>query len=67
MFYMLTESNSQLNPDDHLLSGKLAEVIYESAVKKIHDVAFVVELLNIAKEYDFTEALQTKMLKLVLY
>ncbi|PNF31407.1 U3 small nucleolar RNA-associated protein 6-like protein [Cryptotermes secundus] len=46
---------------DQVLEGRLAEVIYESAIKKIHDVHFLIDLLAIAKEYDFTSKLQFKM------
>jgi hypothetical protein len=48
-----------------VLEGRLAEVIYESAIKKIHDVHFLIDLLAIAKEYDFTDKLQLKMVKYV--
>uniref|UniRef100_A0A1B6E402 U3 small nucleolar RNA-associated protein 6 homolog n=1 Tax=Clastoptera arizonana TaxID=38151 RepID=A0A1B6E402_9HEMI len=58
----LKESNLPFNPADQILCGKAAEVIYENAVKKIHDVSFAVELLNIAKDYDFTEHLQNRIL-----
>jgi hypothetical protein len=47
------------------LEGRLAEVIYESAIKKIHDVRFLIDLLAIAKKYDFTSKLQSKMVKYV--
>ena len=43
----------------------MAEVIYESAIKKIHDVRFLIELLTIAQEYNFTKELQLKMVKYV--
>ena len=48
-----------------MLDGRLAEVIYESAIKKIHDVRFLIELLTIAQEYNFTKKLQLKMVKYV--
>ena len=48
-----------------MLEGRLAEVIYESAMKKIHDVRFLIELITIAQEYNFTKKLQLKMLKYV--
>jgi hypothetical protein len=48
-----------------VLEGRLAEVIYESAIKKIHDVRFLIDLLAIAKEYDFTNKLQFKMVTYV--
>jgi hypothetical protein len=46
-----------------VLEGRLAEVIYESAIKKIHDVRFLIELITIAQEYNFTKKLQLKMVK----
>jgi len=48
-----------------VLEGRLAEVIYESAMKKIHDVHFLIELITIAQEYNFTRKLQLKMVKYV--
>jgi hypothetical protein len=47
------------------LEGRLADVVYESAIKKIHDVHFLIDLLTVAKKYDFTEKLQSKMVKYV--
>nr|CAD7261308.1 unnamed protein product [Timema shepardi] len=46
---------------DQVLEGKHAEVIYEAAVKRIHDVSFVISFLNTCKEFDFTENLQRKI------
>jgi hypothetical protein len=48
-----------------VLEGRLAEVIYESAINKIHDVRFMIELLIIAQEYNFTKKLQLKMVRYV--
>jgi len=48
-----------------VLEGRLAEVIYETAIKKIHDVRFLIELITIAQEYNFTKKLQLKMVKYV--
>jgi len=48
-----------------VLEGRLAGVIYESAIKKIHDVCFLIELITIAQEYNFTKKLQLKMVKYV--
>lgn len=52
-----------LNPDDPVMNGHLAELMYENAVKKIPDVAFVVDLLKLSQEYDFTKKLQNKIVK----
>ncbi|XP_073998199.1 U3 small nucleolar RNA-associated protein 6 homolog isoform X2 [Rhodnius prolixus] len=52
----------EIPKNDPLLEGKLAEVMYESAVKKITDINFVVELHSLTKEYTFTEGLQEKIL-----
>ncbi|KAJ9578497.1 hypothetical protein L9F63_005226, partial [Diploptera punctata] len=46
---------------DQVLGGRLAEMIFESASKKIKDVKFIIDLLSIAKEHDFTVKLQSKM------
>lgn len=43
----------------------MAEVIYESAIKKIHDVHFLIKLLMIAQEHSFTKGLQLKMVQYV--
>jgi len=51
-----------IDPSDPVLQGKLAEVMYDSAVKKIVDVTFIVDLLALAKEFNFTEAFQKKIL-----
>uniref|UniRef100_A0A0V0G6L9 Putative u3 small nucleolar rna-associated protein 6 log isoform x3 n=1 Tax=Triatoma dimidiata TaxID=72491 RepID=A0A0V0G6L9_TRIDM len=60
---MRKELGKDENPkNDPLLEGKLAEVMYESAVKKITDINFVVELHSLTKEYTFTENLQEKIL-----
>jgi hypothetical protein len=48
-----------------VLEGHLAEVVYESVIKKIHDVRFLIELITIAQEYNFTNKLQLKMVKYV--
>lgn len=52
---------------DQVLEGRLAEVIYESAIEKIHDVRFLIDLLAIAKEYDFTNKLQFKMVTYLMH
>ena len=48
-----------------VLEGRLAEMIFESASKKIQDVKFLIDLLSIAKEYNFTDKLQSKMVEYV--
>ncbi|XP_046992575.1 U3 small nucleolar RNA-associated protein 6 homolog [Schistocerca americana] len=47
---------------DEVLDGRLAEVIYESAVKKVNEVSFIIGLLAVAKEFDFTNRLQMKII-----
>lgn len=56
-----TEESTPINPDDPVVNGHMAELMYENAVKKIPDVAFVVDLLKLAQEYDFTKKLQNKI------
>lgn len=46
-----------------ILSGKLAEVVYKDATKKINDAEFVISLLNIAAIFDFTKELQDTILQ----
>lgn len=40
-------------------------VIYEQAFKRIRDIKFIIELLNITQEYEGTEKLQNKILRFV--
>ncbi|KAK7871763.1 hypothetical protein R5R35_014030 [Gryllus longicercus] len=51
------------DPSDLSSFCGIAEFIYEAAAKKIPDVPFLIGLLNIAKDYSFTEKLQAKMVK----
>ncbi|XP_071442395.1 U3 small nucleolar RNA-associated protein 6 homolog [Hetaerina americana] len=46
---------------DEVMEGKLAMLMYDSAVKKVKEVGFIINLLSIAKEYDFTQHLQEKI------
>ncbi|CAH1398063.1 unnamed protein product [Nezara viridula] len=57
------EKKENDSPADPIIEGNLAEVIYASAVKKINDVTFFVNLLNIAQGYDFTSSLQEKIVE----
>ncbi|KAG7211944.1 hypothetical protein KM043_011153 [Ampulex compressa] len=59
-----TENNdgSAMGDDDMSLGLKRAYVIYQQASKRIEDVKFITELLNIAKEYNNTEKLQNKII-----
>ncbi|XP_063228189.1 U3 small nucleolar RNA-associated protein 6 homolog [Bacillus rossius redtenbacheri] len=47
---------------DQVKEGKIAEVMYEMAVKKINDVSFITTLLSTASKYDFTQNLQRKII-----
>ncbi|CAH1398066.1 unnamed protein product [Nezara viridula] len=55
-------NNSLIDP---LIEGNLAEVIYNSAVKTISNVSFLIDMLNIAQEYSFTSSLQDKILEMM--
>lgn len=46
-----------------ILSGKLAEVVYNDATGKIKEAEFVISLLNIAAIFDFTKDLQDSILQ----
>ncbi|XP_026277503.1 U3 small nucleolar RNA-associated protein 6 homolog [Frankliniella occidentalis] len=48
---------------DQVAEGRLAELIYESAMKKVDGVAFIIQLLDIAKEFSFTGKLQKKIVE----
>lgn len=48
------------NPD---MNGHLAELVYDNAVKTIHDIQFVIDLLKIAQKYKFTKKLQDKIVR----
>ncbi|KAL1129255.1 hypothetical protein AAG570_013784 [Ranatra chinensis] len=61
-FFFVSDRGETIDSEDPVLQGKLAEVIYDSATKKIKDVTFVVDLLCIAKNYNFTDQLQKKIL-----
>jgi hypothetical protein len=41
-------------------------IIYEQAFKRIRDIKFIIELLNITQEYEKTEKLQNKIVKFVI-
>lgn len=43
--------------------GRLAELIYESAMKRVDGVDFIIQLLDIAKEFSFTCKLQRKIVE----
>lgn len=42
---------------------KRACIIYQQASKRIKDIKFIVELLDIAKEHDNAEELQNKIVR----
>lgn len=46
-----------------ILTGKLAEVVYNDATGKIKEAEFVISLLNIAAIFDFTKDLQDSILQ----
>jgi hypothetical protein len=48
---------------DKVKEGRLAEVIYESATKKIRTAEFIISLLSIATDFGFTRHLQTRIVK----
>ncbi|XP_069701593.1 U3 small nucleolar RNA-associated protein 6 homolog [Periplaneta americana] len=61
-----TQQQTGNDIQDKVLDCRLAEVIYESAMKKINDANFLISLLSIAKQYNFTHRLQTKMVNYLL-
>lgn len=56
------KQESNLTPDELSVALKKAYIIYQQAFENIKDIKFIVELLNIAKNYDNTENLQKKMI-----
>lgn len=42
---------------------KRAYIIYQQASKRIRDIKFVIELLNITKDHNNTEKLQNKIVR----
>lgn len=42
-----------------------AVIVYEQAFKKVRDVKFIIDLLNVAQEYENTERLQNKIVRFV--
>ncbi|KMQ92686.1 u3 small nucleolar rna-associated protein 6-like protein [Lasius niger] len=53
---------TMMNGNEIPISLKTAYFIYQQAFERIKDIKFIVELLNIAKEYDDTEKLQMKII-----
>lgn len=53
---------TMMNNNEIPISLKTAYFIYQQAFERIKDIKFIVELLNIAKEYDDTEKLQMKII-----
>ena len=49
--------------DDMCIGLKRAYIIYQQASKRIKDIKFIIELLNIAKDYNNTEKLQNKIVR----
>lgn len=52
-----------VNETEMPLAHKRACVIYQQAFKRVKDIKFIVELLNVAKEYENTEILQNRIVK----
>lgn len=57
------EDNLAMETDEIPLSLKTAYIIYQQAFECIKNIKFIIELLNIAKEYDDTEKLQKKIIR----
>ncbi|XP_072753293.1 U3 small nucleolar RNA-associated protein 6 homolog [Anoplolepis gracilipes] len=55
---VLTAENDSEIP----ISLKMANIVYQKAFKHIKNIKFIIELLNIATEYDDTEKLQNKII-----
>lgn len=49
--------------DDMSIGLKRAYIIYQQASKRIKDIKFIIELLNIAKGCNNTEKLQNKIVR----
>lgn len=49
--------------DDMSIGIKRAYIIYQQASKRIRDIKFVIELLNITKDHNNTEKLQNKIVR----
>lgn len=49
--------------DDMSIGLKRAYIIYQQASKRIRDIKFIVELLNITKDRNNTEKLQNKIVR----
>lgn len=58
-----TTSTESTSDSDMPAELKKADIIYEQAFKRIKDVKFIIELLNIAQEYKNTEKLQHKIVR----
>lgn len=57
------DNTVQTETDDDMSIGlKRAYIIYQQASKRIKDIRFIIELLNIAKNHNNTEKLQNKIL-----
>lgn len=54
-------TTAQTDEDDMSVGLKRAYVIYQQAAKRIKDIKFIIELLNIVKEYKNAEKLQNKI------
>lgn len=59
------EDNLTLETDEIPFSLKTAYIIYQQAFERIKNIKFIIELLNIAKEYDNTKKLQKKIIRYV--
>lgn len=49
--------------DDMSIGLKRAYIIYQQASKRIKDIKFIIELLNVAKDYNNTAKLQNKIVR----
>lgn len=55
------DNNIPIDPTNAIVTSKRAECIYECSIKKLKDVELMNNLLNICADYDFTNALQSKI------
>ncbi|XP_046403619.1 U3 small nucleolar RNA-associated protein 6 homolog isoform X2 [Ischnura elegans] len=47
---------------EEVMEGKLALLMYESSVKKVKEVGFIISMLSLTKKFDFTQHLQEKII-----
>lgn len=58
------DDSSAMTVDDNEIpfSLKRAYVIYQQAFERVKDIKFIIDLLNVTKEYNDTEKLQKKII-----